>query len=144
MVFAQSEISWLGAVVLMTAVGLLLVGSGWLVVRVTRRGANGELGRNGWAGIRTRATLSSDEAWIAAQKAGAKPTILGGRLLIGTGIWSGLLGLTYGDTPDRAVAIWAVLVLVGTVVLLIFTLYGAWLGQAAAKAVQSEIDPEPA
>jgi hypothetical protein len=36
---------------------------------VAARAANGSLGPNRWAGLRTRATMASPEAWVAANRA---------------------------------------------------------------------------
>ncbi len=69
-----------GIVVTSIAVGVLLLGSGMLVVSIARRAAGGQLERNGWAGIRTTATRSSDGAWAAAHQAAERPTVVGGWL----------------------------------------------------------------
>lgn len=49
--------------------GMLLVPGGVLVA-VGRLAAAGRLPRNGLAGIRTRATMASEPAWLAAHRAG--------------------------------------------------------------------------
>ncbi|WP_342022634.1 SdpI family protein [Arthrobacter citreus] len=40
-----------------------------LCIAVTRQAADGLIGRNGSAGIRTRHTKASDEAWVAGHRA---------------------------------------------------------------------------
>jgi hypothetical protein len=50
-------------------VGLLCVATGAAVSGVARRAADGRLGRNAVAGIRTRATMRSDTAWRAGHAA---------------------------------------------------------------------------
>jgi len=56
---------------LLAAVGLaLLLGAGGvLVAAVSRRAADGRLGRNSYAGVRTASTMRSDAAWIAGHAA---------------------------------------------------------------------------
>ena len=50
-------------------IGILVMFLGSVVVaEVGRRAASGGLGRNHLAGIRTSATLASDEAWAAAHR----------------------------------------------------------------------------
>ncbi len=137
----QSEISWTGAVAVMVVIGLILVGSGWLVIWVARRAASGELGRNGWAGVRTRTTSASDEAWLAAQQAAEPSTVLGGQLSILTGIFPAVAGLLIGRDPDNAMEIWSIGFGVGTVLLLVFVIRGALAGQAAAKQVNDGQGP---
>lgn len=56
--------------------GILLISVGVLVFEVGRRSRSGTLARNWYVGIRTRATLASDENWEAAHRAG------GGLLMI--------------------------------------------------------------
>jgi hypothetical protein len=56
---------------MLAAVGLaLLVGSsGVLVAVLSRRAADGRLGRNAYAGVRTASTMRSDAAWRAGHAA---------------------------------------------------------------------------
>lgn len=64
---------------------LVLVGAGVLVIAIGRRAWKGELPRNYLAGIRTRATLASDQAWhIAHRASGPRLTLAGfGPLVVG-------------------------------------------------------------
>jgi hypothetical protein len=48
---------------------VLLVIAAVVLWVVAARAANGSLGPNRWAGLRTRATMVSPEAWIAANRA---------------------------------------------------------------------------
>lgn len=59
------------------AIVSLLVGSA-LTSWVGRRGADGSLERNHVAGVRTSATLASDEAWDAAHRAASPMTRMTG------------------------------------------------------------------
>lgn len=115
----------------MDAVGAILL-TGGLVLTATvvevviRQGARGDLGRNGVAGIRTRATRTSDQAWTAAHQtalpqisragwvsapisvAGVIITLIGGPSIIGTALSVGgfalyiVLLLAATLTADRA------------------------------------------
>lgn len=58
-----------GLVIVAGFTGLVNIGAGILVRKLARRAADGDLGRNGYAGIRTKSTLASDEAWLAGHKA---------------------------------------------------------------------------
>ncbi|QBJ20555.1 SdpI family protein [Kocuria marina subsp. indica] len=52
-----------------------------VIFTVTRMGANGDMGRNGAVGIRTKATQRSDEAWRAGHAA-AFPVVRTACLLV--------------------------------------------------------------
>ncbi|RRD35245.1 SdpI family protein [Leucobacter sp. OH2974_COT-288] len=65
------------AVVVLIGAAVLLAGS-LLIVWLGRLSERGTLARNYLAGLRTRQTLASDEAWIAGHRAGAKSMIVGG------------------------------------------------------------------
>lgn len=47
---------------------VVMIGSGIPMLWMARAAASGRLGRNAIAGIRTRATLASDAAWLAAHQ----------------------------------------------------------------------------
>ena len=94
---------------LMVGIGLLVVLSGVLVIRIARRAANGDLERNRWAGIRTKATTASDEAWLVAHRVGLAKSVLAGRLLAGSGVMAAALGLAIGTgNPTRTLAVWGI------------------------------------
>lgn len=136
--FAQeAPITWAAAWAIMLGVGLLLVLSGLLVAGIAERTADGRMGMNGLAGIRTQATMSSEAAWRAAHREGRRFTAFGGRMLsagafiaIGAGLWFG-----EGD-PDRSLTAWAIAVGIASVVILIPILLGARAGHRAAVAVR--------
>ena len=106
--------------------GFVLVVAGAVVWIIAVRTADGRIGPNPLAGIRTRATMSSPEAWRAAHQAGLGPTRLGGGCSILAGV--ALVAWRPGDGATSAV------VLVSAAAVLAFVLYGAWLGQRAAKS----------
>jgi hypothetical protein len=105
----------LGCALLLAAVALLAVAA---------QGARGRLRRNPWAGVRTRRTLFSDEAFTLANRVAAAPlgaagvvALLGGAVVLAGGpaavTWTvliiataGMLGLTGlgGALGERAAA----------------------------------------
>ena len=70
------------------ALGLaaMLVGSGALTSYIGWKARHGQLGRNWAAGIRTRASLASDDAWDACHRAGGKKLMAAGLVLIPSAI----------------------------------------------------------
>lgn len=113
---------------LLVAAGLalLLCAAGVSAAVLTRRAADGRLGRSHLAGIRTRSTLRSDAAWRAGHAAAVPLSDLPG----GAFVTSGLLSLGFRS----AVAHTSVLLVgagVGTALLL---LAARRAGQAAAAA----------
>ena len=66
---------------------------------VADRAASGSLGPNRWAGLRTRATLASPEAWVAGNRA-ARPGIQTAAVILGvTGVAVGVLSRTTDLLP---------------------------------------------
>lgn len=136
MIAQQDPIGWTAALILMVTVSLVMMASGWLVIWVARKTADGTLGSNGWAGIRTKTTRSSDAAWAAAHQVAERPTIMAGWASIFSGVVAFLLAVVFGDgDAELATLIWSVAIMVGGTLLLIFVVVGAWRGQKAAKAV---------
>lgn len=107
MLAQQSETTWTSAFVLMLVVGIILVAAGVLVAAIADRTADGRLGPNRWAGIRTRATQSSTAAWLAAHTAAHRHTVLGARLMAIAGVAPVAIGVAVaGGDPERAIAWW--------------------------------------
>ena|GEM_PF-544322 len=136
MLAQQDPTSWTGPVVIMVLVGAMVILAGITIILIAERAAEGRLGPNRVAGIRTRATRSSDEAWVAAHRAGHKHTTWGGSALTLTAPVAGLVAFLFGGRdPGQTVAIWGVAILVGSMVSVALIVYGAWQGQQAAKAI---------
>ena len=104
---------------------IVMVGAGVLQLWMATATASGRLGRNQIAGIRIPATLASDEAWLAGHRRAKRSAQYAGWCAIVTG----LLAFTPLET-------WLVVVsvLVGSVAMLVFVLYGASVGGRAARA----------
>lgn len=140
MILAQEEqISWGAAVAVMIGIGALMVGAGLLIISIARRAADGRLGPNAIAGIRTRTTRSSAEAWQAAHQAGERVTVLAGWASVLSGVIAliaGLIAGSGGDDPNRAMLVWATTLMFGSVLLVGLVIYGAMKGQAAARQVR--------
>ena len=133
---SEDPLSWIATLALMLGIGALLAASGWFVIEIARRAADGRLGPNVWAGTRTRATRSSPEAWKAAHLAALSPSVFSGRVFIASAVL-GLFGIVSGD-PETAVAIWGIVIGVGVLVATAVLLYGAWLSQRTAKRYVEE------
>lgn len=106
-------------------VGALMLLTGAAVSGLARRAADGRLRRNGVAGIRTPATLRSDDAWQAGHEAARGLSDASGALFA----LSGLAALVLRPAP-----LWAGAVLVGTVVATELLLGAARRAGAAADA----------
>jgi hypothetical protein len=105
------------------ALAVLMVAAGGLIVWIARVTASGRLRSNHWAGIRTQATLSSDQSWLDAHRAGRPLTEAGGWCAIATGVL--IAAVPFGS--DVAVAVSAG---VGVTLMLALVIGGAWRGTA--------------
>ena len=74
----------------------VLLGSGVVMTWIGRKAQRGTLKRNAWAGIRTKSTTASDEAWEAAHRAG-------GELIAWAGYGSLVVGLLLLVRPSNTV-----------------------------------------
>ena len=84
--------AWSDVIVL----AIVLIGSGVALTWVGRKAVRGTLRRNAWAGIRTKSTTASDEAWDAAHRAG-------GELIAWAGYGSVVIGLLLLFRPSNTV-----------------------------------------
>ena len=110
---------------------VVMVGAGVLLVWLARAAASGRLKRNHLAGIRIPSTMASDEAWLAAHVRAKRPTKYAGYAAIATGLFVLL------PVPDAGLA---AAVIAGAVVVVAFTLCGAWVGSRAAHDVNGSTD----
>lgn len=106
-----------------------MVAAGVVMLWLARATASGRLGRNQLAGVRTAATLRSDEAWLAGHRAAERPTKIGGWCAIASSL------SVFLPVPTPAVS---VIVLIGAVVMLGFLVYGSLLAGRAARAVSTD------
>ena len=70
-----------------------------LFLTLCTRAANGRLPRNQWAGIRTPATMRSDQAWMAGHRAALRLTpvyLLITAIALAALLWAGLYASTNG------------------------------------------------
>lgn len=136
---AEDQGSWAAALVLGLVLGAALVGSGVLVRSVSRRAADGALGPNAVAGIRTKATMASEEAWLAAHRAGLRDSLLAGSVSIVGGVvilvLAPVMAVAGVGSPDRYAAVAGIGAMLVTLGLLGLVIRGAVVGHRAAKAV---------
>lgn len=117
-------VDMLGAKLVLAAV---MIAAGGVIVWTARAGASGRLKRNYWAGIRTRTTLASDDAWFAAHRAARPPVEAGGWAAAAAGV----VVLFLPADPEALIPL---TVIAGAVVMLALIMVGAWRGVRAAKA----------
>jgi hypothetical protein len=97
---------------------------------IAARAATGALGPNRWAGLRTRATMSSPEAWVAGNRA-ARAGIQTGAVILGvTGVAVGVLAWTTDLLP--------LILFVGIALATGSIIRASILGNRAARNVDSD------
>lgn len=105
---------------------LLLLACYLLLILVVVRCADGRIGINGIAGIRTSTIMTNEQTWLAGHRAARKPTL--------TGAYAGMavtvLAPVLPSEPLQATAI-----LIGCGLLLAGVLYGAAKGTRAAQQI---------
>ncbi len=135
----ESEVSWAAAVAITVPVGVVLIGAGFFVRELAVRGADGRLQRNRLAGLRSPATLASDEAWLIAHRAGLVDSVRGGTVAVWCGaislLVSWLLAMFGVVDAEGVVVTWSVIILIGVAAMSILLLRGFIYGNRAAKAL---------
>ncbi len=106
--------------------GIAMMVGGIALVVLGVLGRTGKLTRQSIVGLRTKATLASDEAWNAAHEAAADWVVGAGAILAAGGV---LVMLTESETTGDVVA------LVATALMLIPLVIAFRRGQAAAQSV---------
>ena len=137
MLLAQDDpITWAGAAGVMVFVGVCVVIGGAVSILFANRLAEGRMGRNGWAGIRTSATRASDEAWLVAHRVGRTKTVVGGWVMVATALLAPVIafGAAFGD-PELAMIVWTAGLLAGVALGTGLTIAGAVAGHRAAKDI---------
>ncbi len=128
--------SWPLLWALMISMAVLLAVVGWFVANVANRAADGKIQKNGWIGIRTKATRSRDDAWLIAHQVGRSRTVFGGNILAASGVASAGLGLLVGfGDPARTIVVWAIAVSVLPLVSVVPLVMATNEGDQAARAV---------
>lgn len=100
----------------------VIVAAGVLVVVIGRLTATGRIGRNAFAGIRTKRTMADDESWRIVHR-GAQPW------MIAAGAVLTLAGLVALAVPDEAAS--AIVIGASTVLAIVLTLLGTFAGLRA-------------
>ena len=120
---------------LVSAAGLIAIAAACgTVARMTR---TKQLQRNSWFGLRTRATRSSDEAWIVGHWA-ARRLLMIGAIAAGTiALVFLVLGVTYSGS-DANDAVPLPVTVVGYLLVLGLIVAGGVKGEQAARRVMAE------
>lgn len=123
------------AIATMVGVSAIVAVSAQAVIVIAKRAADGRLGPNRWAGIRTRTTLASPEAWRAAHQAGYPRMRMGGIAGHVTAALALIVGAAVATTadPDVAMGVWGAILVVGSLAMAGFAIAATVRGQAAAK-----------
>ncbi len=141
MIAAEDPISLGEAVGVMIGLAVILAVSGVVVVTIARRGADGRLGRNGLAGLRTKASRASDQAWLAAHQAALPDSVRAGWVLGLGGILSAVFGLaiSVGDSDGhRAMIVWGISLGLISLLVTYFLIRSLVRGDDAARAVADD------
>jgi len=110
----------------MVIAGIAMMLGGAALVAVGAVGRSGKLTRQSIVGLRTKATLASDDAWKAAHEAAASWVIAAGAVLFAGGV---VVMLTDSEATGDVVALGA------TTLMLIPLVIAFRRGQAAAQSV---------
>lgn len=113
--------------VLALFLGVVMIGSGVLIAVVNNRAADGRIGVDAAAGIRTKQTMASEEAWRAAHVAAKPWNQFAAMIAVVTGF--AVIALS-----SSAPALFGVL-LVGAALCLAVVVTAAIIGHRAARAV---------
>lgn len=133
---------WAGFILVAGLTSGITAAAGVFVRELARKAARGELERNRVAGMRTKATLASDEAWLAGHIAAEADSVLGGHAMIGSSVIAfaapALLGIVGVIRAEVALIVWTVLLMIGVAVLLIYMVRATRAANHAARAVNVE------
>ena len=110
-------------------VGPLLLGAGLLIAAVAVKGWRGDLVRNRLVGVRTPATLASDEAWLVAHRI-AGPWMLAGSL------GAVVPGAVLLFRPSNGTA--TVIIMIGLAVMVALVIAGGAIGSMAAGRLNND------
>jgi uncharacterized membrane protein len=110
----------------MMIAGIAMMAGGIALIVLGAIARAGKLNRQSVVGLRTKATLASDEAWKAAHEASATWVIAAGAVLLAGGV---LVMLTDSETTGDVIA------LIATALMLIPLVIAFRRGQAAAQSV---------
>ncbi len=109
----------------------VMAGAGLSLMWIARSAASGKLKRNAVAGIRTRKTMASEEAWRAAHVRAKTPTLIAGIVSLLGGV-AALLPIGVGAMMTA--------VMVATGITFVLVIYGAVVGGRAADEVNGSAD----
>ena len=123
---------WIALAMVLVA-GIAIVVIGWM-------GLTGSLPRNGFAGVRTRFTKSSDAAWEATHRAAGPYLVFGGI----AAIMVALAFLPFTAAGKVSTGIAATAVLVAAIVLVLTAIAGGLLGVRSAKRQLATADTDHA
>lgn len=131
--------SWTVAIIVSLVIAAVMFSVGLFTRELAKRGADGRLKKNKLAGIRTKATLASDEAWLVAHQAGEADSVLGANIAAASGVVSifgaAVLAVLGVVGPEGYMIAWTVILLSGVTLMTVLLLRGTLRGHRAAKAL---------
>lgn len=135
----NNEMSWLVFILVAGLTSGVTTAAGVFVRELARKAARGELERNRVAGMRTKATLASDEAWLAGHIAAEADSVRGAQAMIAGSIVAfvipAVLGMASVIGAEGALVTWTVLLMLGVGALVVYMLRATRAANMSARAM---------
>lgn len=132
----MEDVSPTAALIFGVLIGIIMWISGGLVIELNKRAIDGRMKRSRIAGIRTKATLASEEAWVAGHQAGHQSAIVAGVLAMASGVMCvvfAVLAITKVMSGASAMLAIAAAAVGGSILLVAFLTVGTVQANRAAK-----------
>lgn len=135
----NDEMPWAAFILVAGLTGGVMIAAGFFVKELARKAAQGDLERNRVAGMRTKATLASDQAWLAGHIAAEPDSLRAAQAMVSSSIFAfvvpALLGMIGAIDAGVALIIWTALLMFGVAALVVFMVRATRAANLAARAV---------